>query len=150
MTKKKYIMTSGLVGITKNGRVFTTHYNKNLGGHYLSFENGGPLIKAYPEWDEKTLKNSTSDDLDIQKLWIVDTLAEYLELDAVMKTRTPLWDAQPTPKPVTNDVSPIPESVQAPEITVQTSISISINDKEVDFNNLSETEREILSKFGIL
>lgn len=146
MTKKKYIMTAGLVGITKNGSVFTTHYNKNLGGHYLMFKDGGPLIKAYPEWDEKTLKSSTSDDLDIEKLWAVDALSEYAELEAVMMTKPPIWSAKPAPK-----ITPVEESaIAAPEITVQTSISISINDKEVDLNNLSDSEREILVKFGII
>lgn len=149
--KKNYTLTSGLLGRMRNGSRFVSSYHKDF-GHYVTFSDGA-TVAVSDQWDEKTLQDLKKiKNYDIVALWKPNSLSDISRYLAdenfaleYCNLNKPTWVTAFTEKPKEEPKTP---EFKGPKIT--TEVFISINDKPVDLNNLTEEERKVLTVFGVL
>ena len=148
-TKKKYILTSGLIGRNRAGEVFTSSYHKDF-GHFITFDDRVP--ETVDNWDPKTLQHLNQYQEDIMALYKPNALIDLSNIfnvefaEKFFSENKPVWETSFPSK--SNAVEINPNS--GGEIKVTTEIFVCINGKQVNMDNLTQDEREILVSFGVL
>lgn len=167
MSKKRYIIKSGMLGQFANGKFFITGYNKNTGHILYPIDRSNPFIVSDEYESDTKLLHDDDNQYDIVKLWSVNPLS-FMQItpenvDEFINVDHPDSQLEWTnPKYQPKKSAPGPDSMTAPvnnltadqnsdsEITVRTSIEIAINDEIVDLNNLTEYQSIVLKKFGVI
>ncbi len=151
--KKKYILQSGLIGKFRNGTTFVSSYLAGIG--HIVTTDFGEVKQVAGNWDEKTLIDTHHDEdspLDILYLWKPTKLEQLFSClrdpnDPLFKT-APIWKSKQIEVDSSESQSAPVGSIEGP--TIRTSISIQINGKDVDLNNLSNNEKVVLISLGLI
>ena len=146
--KKKYILQSGLIGKFRNGTTFVSSYLAGI-GHIVTTSEGA-VVQVTDNWDEKTLIDihfhEKDSPYDILALW---KPTDLLQLSSCLKnTDDPVFKTEPVWK--SKQTKTISEEVNTMAPTIRTTVSLQINGKDVDLNNLSDYELAILINFGLI
>lgn len=158
MSKVKYFLKAGLLVKFRNGQFGVTDSSPKFGRTMAMRTYDGKMeIYNTSEWDDATRRHASNSDLDIISVWEIETKEEFVALCEQLghcslivqwtNFQRPLWALWDLEEEEEEEEE---EDKLTNDIRVRTSLTIMINDKPVDLNNLSPEERNILAQFGII